>query len=152
MSTLAIVCAFSALPDLLRGAGKRHDQALCLALFTLAISAGCKGFIAISDWLVSYRDELLELFKPAKSRLPFYSTIRRVLLTLDHEAYSTCLSIFFQIKPKANETIAMDGKVSRGSYNLSSPASTADSQDCHSIGHGLPSGTRTDLTNSARRL
>jgi len=37
------------------------------------------------------------------------------------------LSIFFQIKPKANETIAMDGKVSRGSYNLSSPTSTADS-------------------------
>ncbi len=78
---LAIVCAFSALPDLRRGAGKRHDQVLCLALFTLAISAGCKGFIAISDWLVSYRDELLELFKPAKSRLPYYSTIRRVLLT-----------------------------------------------------------------------
>ena len=127
MSTLAIVSAFSALPDVRRGAGKRHDQALCIALFTLAISAGCKGFLAMSDWLFSYRDELLDLFQPAKSRLPSYSTIRRVLLELDYSAYSACLANFFEIEPKAGETIAMDGKVSRGSYNLSSPASTAES-------------------------
>jgi len=152
MSTLAIVSAFSALPDVRRGAGKRHDQALCIALFTLAISSGCKGFLAMSDWLFSYRDELLELFQPAKSRLPSYSTIRRVLLELDYVAYSTCLAAFFEIESKAGETIAMDGKVSRGSYNLSSPASTADSQDCHSIGHSLLGGTGTDFTHSARRL
>ena len=37
MSTLAIVEAFSDLPDARRGAGRRHQQALCLALFTLAV-------------------------------------------------------------------------------------------------------------------
>ncbi len=46
----------------------------------------------------------------------------------------------------------MDEKVSRGSDNLSSPASTADSQDCHSIGHGLLGGTGTNFTHPARRL
>ena len=70
MSTLAIVEAFQELPDLRRGAGRRHDQALCLALFTLSVSAGCSGFIAISDWLASYQVDLLALFKPAKDRLP----------------------------------------------------------------------------------
>ena len=49
----------------------------------LAISAGCRGFLAIQDWLTSYHHELLELFSPPKLRLPSYSTIRRVLLDLD---------------------------------------------------------------------
>jgi hypothetical protein len=115
------------LPDVRRGAGRRHEQALCLALFTLAISAGCRGFLAMQDWLKAYRTELLELFSPAKSRLPSYSTIRRVLLELDYTAYSDCLARFFQIEPQAGETIAMDGKVLCGSYNLDTPASTTES-------------------------
>lgn len=127
MSSLAIVAAFSGLPDARRDAGRRHDQALCIALFTLAISAGCRGFLSISDWLKGYRSELLELFSPAKSRLPSYSTIRRVLLGIDYEAYSRCLADFFVIEPLAGETIAMDGKVLRGSYNLDTPASTTES-------------------------
>lgn len=116
MSTLAIIEAFRVLPDLRRGAGRRHDQALCLSLFTLAVSAGCRGFLSISDWLGSYRAELLELFAPPKGRLPSYSTIRRVLLNLDHEAYSLCLAEFFGIEPMKGETIALDGKVLRSSY------------------------------------
>jgi hypothetical protein len=127
MSCIAIVEAFNGLPDCRRGAGRRHDQRLCLALFTLAIAAGCRGFLSIQDWLKSYHCELLELFSPAKSRLPSYSTIRRVLLELDYEAYSQCLGRFFQIEPRAGETIAMDGKVLRGSYNLDTPASTTES-------------------------
>ena len=127
MSTLAIVEAFQDLPDLRRGAGRRHDQALCLALFTLSVSAGCRGFIAISDWLNSYRAELLDLFMPSKNRLPSYSTIRRVLLNLDYQAYSQCLAEFFKIEPLLGETIALDGKVLRGSYLLDTPASTTES-------------------------
>jgi hypothetical protein len=127
LGNLAIVEAFLNLPDARRGEGKRHDQALCLALFTLSICAGCRGFLSISDWLLSYRSELMELFNPVKSRLPSYSTIRRVLLNLDYQAYSNCLAQFFQIEPVAGETIAMDGKVLRGSYNLETCASTAES-------------------------
>jgi hypothetical protein len=127
MSTLAIIEAFRDLPDTRRGAGRRHDHALCLALFTLAISAGCRGFISISDWLHSYRGDLLVLFAPAKNRLPSYSTIRRVLLTLDYKAYSLCLAKFFEIAPMRGETIALDGKVLRGSYTVDTPASTTES-------------------------
>ncbi len=127
MSTLAIVEAFRALPDPRHEAGRRHEQSLCLALFTLAISAGCRGFLSISDWLHSYRDDLLALFRPFKNRLPSYSTIRRVLLSLDYKAYSICLAKFFEIEPLGGETIALDGKVVRGSYNIDTPASTTDS-------------------------
>ncbi|MDV3351967.1 hypothetical protein QGP82_25005 [Leptothoe sp. LEGE 181152] len=45
MSALAIVEAFQELPDPRRGAGRRHHQALCIALFTLAVSTGCRGFL-----------------------------------------------------------------------------------------------------------
>ena len=50
-----------------------------------------------------------------------------MLLNLDYEAYSLCLAQFFEIEPLAGETIALDGKVLRGSYIRSTPASTTES-------------------------
>jgi hypothetical protein len=126
MPCLAIVEAFSNLPDPRRGAGQRHNQTLCLALFTLAVAAGCRGFLAIGDWLSAYHDELVELFTPAKGRLPSYSTIRRVLLNVEYEQYSACLARFFQITPRAGELLAVDGKCLRGSYQLASEHSTTE--------------------------
>lgn len=125
--SLAIVEAFACLPDPRRGAGQRHSQALCLALFTLAVTAGCRGFLAIGDWLSAYHDELVALFAPAKGRLPSYSTIRRVLLNLDYQQYSACLAQFFEIRPQAGEMLAVDGKTLRGSYHLASDCSTTES-------------------------
>ncbi|NEO17843.1 MAG: ISAs1 family transposase [Moorea sp. SIO4G2] len=65
------------------------------------------------------------LFKPPKGRIPSYSTIRRVLVTLDYHQYSAALARFFGIEPLPGETLAVDGKVLRGSYQLESdnPAS-----------------------------
>lgn len=116
MSEIAILEAFADLPDPRRRAGLRHQQPLCLALFTLAVAAGNTGFIAIGDWLTSYHDPLVAMFKPAKDRLPSYSTVRRVLLNTDMERYGACLSGFFEVTPQPAETIALDGKVLKGSY------------------------------------
>ena len=127
MSELTIVKAFADLPDIRRTAGQRHTQALCLALFTLAVTAGNRGFLTIGDWFKSYHDELVVLFSPPKGRLPSYSTIRRTLLRLDYRDYSACLSRFFCIQPLPGETIATDGKVLRGSYETISDAPTVDS-------------------------
>jgi DDE_Tnp_1-associated len=99
MSQLAIVEAFADLPDPRRQAGKRHQQAFCLALFTLAIAAGNRGFLVIGDWLNAYQSDLVALFQPPNGRLPSYSTIRRVLLQTEYCAYSACLSRFFGIQP-----------------------------------------------------
>lgn len=120
MSEPAIVRAFAELPDPRRTAGQRHKQALCLALFTLAVTAGCRGFLAIGDWLEAYHDDLVALFSPAKERLPSYSTIRRVLLNVDYQAYSACLARFFEVRPQSGEMVAVDGKVLRGSYQRES--------------------------------
>ena len=53
--------------------------------------------------------------------------IRWVLLNLDYEAYSLCLARFFEIELLAGETIALDGRILRGSYSLDTPASTTES-------------------------
>jgi len=55
MSQLVIVEAFTALPD------TRHTQALCLALFTLSVTAGNRGFLAIGDWLWVYHEEFVAM-------------------------------------------------------------------------------------------
>ncbi len=114
---IAILGAFSGMPDHRRKQGKRHSLQLCLALFTLAVVAGNQGFLAIWDWLESYSQQLKELLKV--ERLPSYSTIRRTLLELDYEDYSARLSSFIEITPIKGETLAVDGKVLRGSYLLS---------------------------------
>jgi len=115
---IEILAVFADLPDVRQASGKRHQMTLCLALFTLAVTAGNRGFLAIGDWLNSYRQDLLELFQPPKQRLPSYSTIRRVLLNVDYQAYSAALARFFAVAPLAGETLAVDGKVLRGSYQL----------------------------------
>lgn len=127
MSQLAIVEAFDRVQDTRRTAGQRHQQALCLALFTLAVAAGNRGFLAIGDWLKAYHDELVVLFHPPKDRLPSYSTLRRALLRLDYQEYSACLSKFFGIQALPGETIATDGKVLRGSYEAISDDPNVDS-------------------------
>lgn len=115
---IEILAAFAELPDVRQASGKRHQMTLCLALFTLAVTAGNRGFLAIGDWLKSYRQDLLDLFKPPKQRLPSYSTIRRVLLNVNYQAYSAALAQFFEVAPLPGETLAVDGKVLRGSYQL----------------------------------
>jgi DDE_Tnp_1-associated len=117
VSEIAILEAFSGMPDHRRKQGTRHSLELCLALFTLAVTAGNQGFLAIGDWLKSYNQELKELFEV--KRIPSYSTIRRALLGLDYADYSTKLANFFEIKPLSGETLAVDGKVLKGSYLLS---------------------------------
>ena len=86
MPDLAIIEVFKDLPDCRRTAGQRHHQSLCLALFTLAVTAGNRGFLAIGDWLKAHNPELVELFQPTKGRIPSYSTLRRVLLQIDPRA------------------------------------------------------------------
>ncbi len=96
---MEILEAFAGIPEHRQASGQRHDLALCLALFTLAIAAGNRGFLAIGDWIESYRQELIDLFKPPKGRLPSYSTIRRILIKLDYQGYSIALANFFWYRP-----------------------------------------------------
>ncbi len=43
MAEIALVSIFAGLPDRRRKQGKRHPRSICLALFTLAVTAGNQG-------------------------------------------------------------------------------------------------------------
>lgn len=127
MCQIAILKAFTGVEDPRRRAGQRHTLPICLALFTLAIAAGNRGFLAIGDWIKSYHEQLIDLFKPPKNRLPSYSTVRRALLHINYEQYSACLANFFDVQPICGETIGLDGKVLKGSYQLEDDNPNSDS-------------------------
>jgi len=91
------------------------------------IAAGNRRFLAIGDWITSYREQLIDLLKPSKNRLPSYSTVRRALLHIDSEHYSACLGSFFEVQPNFGETIGLDGKVLKGSYQLEDDHPNSDS-------------------------
>ena len=57
----------------------------------------------------------------------FYSTLRRALLGLDYQTYGVCVANFFKIEPQSGETIALDGKVLRGSYTIETGANRTES-------------------------
>jgi len=116
MSQIALLDVFEGMADARRKQGRRHGLPLCLALFTLAVAAGNQGFLAIGDWLKSYKQQLKELFEV--DIIPSYSTIRRSLLPLDYKEYSARLAQFFELEPISGETLALDGKVLKGSYLL----------------------------------
>ncbi|MEL6439373.1 MAG: transposase family protein [Cyanobacteria bacterium J06621_8] len=94
MSEIAIVEAFSGMPERRRKQRTRHSIELCVALFALAVTAGNRGFLAIGDWLKLYNEEFKELFEV--KRIPSYSTIRRALLDLDYGDYLARLASFFE--------------------------------------------------------
>ena len=87
---------FDEMPDVRNASGRRYQMALCLALFTLAITAGNRGLRAVGSWLKRHQSELAELFK--SPRIPSYSTIRRVLQELDYEQYTIALARVFDVQ------------------------------------------------------
>lgn len=119
-------------------------------MFTLAVAAGNRGFLAIGDWLKSYQVPLLELFKPDKNRLPSYSTIRRILLQTNEELYAQCLGRFFELVPQPGETVAADGKVLKHSFMLETDNPNCQAHPAISLGHGLSGGTRLDASHFTR--
>jgi predicted transposase YbfD/YdcC len=70
----------------------------------------------MGDWLNSYKLALMALFEVP--RIPSYSALRRVMLTINYEEYSARLARFFEISPEEGETLAVDGKMLRGSFLL----------------------------------
>lgn len=125
MPEIAILEAFAGMPERRRKQGTRHSRQLCLALFTLAVSAGNQGFLAIGDWLKFNGSELKALFEV--DRLPSYSTVRRVLLKVDYKDYAARMTRFFGINPLLGETVSLDGKTLRGSYHLGKESDSGDS-------------------------
>jgi DDE_Tnp_1-associated len=113
---MTLLEAFSELPDVRRGQGRRHEISHVLVCLLLSTLSGGTSWRDHADFIQRHREELLARLRPSKARLPSYSTLRRVLIGLDFDALSAAFLRWArpQICAQAGEWWAIDGKSLRG--------------------------------------
>jgi hypothetical protein len=78
------------LPDVRRGAGKRHPIGIVLIVSIMSVISGMLSYHAMGDFVKGNKEELLKLL--GVDRLPSYSTIRRVIIAVPNDLLSDILS------------------------------------------------------------
>lgn len=108
--------ALKGLEDNRRGAGQRHSIDVVLLVTIMATMSGYVGYRAVGDFVIRYKQELIAYLEVKKDRLPSFSTIRRVLMNIDHDAFN---EIFMQwmnhyLVQQGQNWISVDGKAIKG--------------------------------------
>lgn len=116
MEKKSIIEYLSLIPDKRRGAGQRHEQTMILLIVLMSTMSGYIGYRPIGDFINRNKEELLKYFKPTKSRLPSFHTVRRVLQNLNFECLSKSFhhwaTQYISIEPM--EWVSIDGKAING--------------------------------------
>jgi len=116
IKTISLIEILSEITDNRRAEGKRHPLPMLLIIAIMATMSGYLGYRAIADFIKANRDELLEVFKPKKDRLPSFQTVRRALIAVDFEEFATKFYEWASVKVNIdeNEWFSMDDKAIRG--------------------------------------
>lgn len=119
------------LKDPRRKAGQRHEQEFILLIVLFATMSNYLGYRAIGEFAEKHKEELIQLFKPKKKRVPSFSTIRRLLMSIDVAAFRVLYQDWLkEIKASkerleesnssASNFYPIDGKAVRGANKASS--------------------------------
>lgn len=116
-----LIESLSKIKDPRRGAGQRHELEFVLLIIIMATMSGYFGYRAIEDFIKRNKSDLLKYFKPYKKRLPSFSTVRRVMIGIDFEDFS---SIFHEwssryISISKGDWLSLDGKAIKGTFDKS---------------------------------
>lgn len=111
--TLNLVERLKQIPDYRKGKGKRHTLWLVLMLVLLGTLCGYRGYRPLADFSRQHWGVLCELLElPAETRIPSYSTFRRVLQRVDFEPFISLFNdwsgMFIQLREET--WVAVDGK------------------------------------------
>ncbi len=100
------------IPDERKASGRRHPLWLILLIIILGIMSGCWGYRGLGRFVERHRRQLIETFKIPQARVPSYSTIRRVMMTLDYEALTQVFNNWASqyTNNDRGQWIAIDGK------------------------------------------
>lgn len=117
-----LLAALSEVPDPRRAQGKRYPLPYLLLFTVLALLSGAQSYRGIITFLKQRRLLLNALFGTDLKRAPVVNTLRTVLQGLQTEALETAFRQHAQgLLATAAEgqrlTIALDGKVLRGSFD-----------------------------------
>lgn len=101
------------IPDYRKGKGKRHALWLVMMLVLLGTLCGYRGYRPLADFSQQHWQSLCELLElPENTRIPSYSTFRRVLQRVDFEPIVTLFNCWSQmfIQLREQTWVAADGK------------------------------------------
>lgn len=114
----------SKLGDSRRGQGQRHKIEVVLMITIFATMSGYIGYRAIGDFVKKHKKELIKLFNLEKDRVPSFSTVRRVLLSIDFIAFTQTYKNWLRRlktlreKEESSEWYSIDGKAIRGANKM----------------------------------
>lgn len=111
----SLMDCFAEIPDVRRSQGLMHDQSFCLTLIVLGLMSGYKGVRGLGDFVKGNKDEIINYFRPKKSRVPSYSTIRRVMLAVNFDDLTKAFYLWAMqnMELKEEDAYAVDGKCIR---------------------------------------
>jgi hypothetical protein len=111
--TLNLIEHLKQIPDYRKGKGKRHALWLVMMLVLLGTLCGYRGYRPLADFSHQHWHNLCELLElPTDTRIPSYSTFRRVLQRVDFEPILGLFNRWSQMFiPLVEQTwVAADGK------------------------------------------
>jgi len=106
---------FQRISDPRQARGKRYPLTTLLVIILLAKLSRQDTPVAIADWARNHAEELVQLLKLKRNRMPHHNTIRRVFQEILEEAeFERRMRDYLQHKSGGGEQLAMDGKTLRG--------------------------------------
>ncbi len=90
----------------------RYPLWVILLLVIMGTMSNCLGYRALADFVERHQKVLLELMELPHSRLPSYSTIRRVMVRLNFQSLTQVFNTWATevLSTLPQEQIAVDGK------------------------------------------
>jgi hypothetical protein len=111
--TLNLIEHLKLIPDYRKSKGKRHDLWLVMMLVLLGTLCGYRGYRPLADFSQQHWQHLCELLElDPETRIPSYSTFRRVLQRVDFEPMVVLFNRWSQMFLQLTEPtwVAGDGK------------------------------------------
>ena len=107
------------IPDERDVSGRRHPLWLILLIMILGIMSGYWGYRGLGRFVERHRRQLIDTFKIPGARVPSYSTIRRVMMSLDYEAVTQVFNQWASqySRNTKGQWIAIDGKSLKNTVN-----------------------------------
>lgn len=107
---------FKEITDFRRKQGRIHDLPQILLIITMAIMSGYNGMRATGDFIEKHKEELIELFKLRRNRLPSFQTIARVISNISFEELTKAFSKWAKryVKVDEKDYLSIDGKAIGG--------------------------------------
>jgi DDE_Tnp_1-associated len=112
----SLIALLSKIKDKRRASGKRHELIHILIIVIMGTMSGYEGYRGIEAFIERFELELIDLLQIARKEVASFSTVRRVLISIDFNQLSW--SFYKWIKPRAKikkgEWLSCDGKGMKG--------------------------------------